>query len=862
VRFPSIVTAISIPALRLLAWLLACVLCLAQVAAHAGEIHTFNGGKVQGCQRDGSAYTCANPPSSAWDDRMAIASGYSVHFKSGFTPGWNYGLAMSGTARLTSDGAIDLSQMNPANIAIAGGSFETPAEFKVGGPVRVTANVSAGSLTLGTGPAIQLTGQMVSKGAVTIASSATINGPVSGTSITTDSSVTISGAVTSTGPVSIGSHSNIDGAIRGTVVATNSPVTLKGNIVATSRFTLASGSTVNGDVTSPEVDLYAASSTVTGKVTAATYLTMGSAVRINGDVDTGQLKLEASETIISGNAAVDFATLFWHGRVSQKIFCKKGTRPGYCDCVDNQSGYEVNTANGPRCEAASPPPTGLHHFLITHDGSAGTCAVEYVKVSACANADCTTLYNGGANLTMTPGGATVAIDASGVNTRAAVSSIASGTIALGLTQGATKPSFQCFDGKSASCAMTFTGGANFSIDVPDHKAGNTVTAVIKALKANESQSACIPAFTGEKPVQYSCDYVAPNSGAAAVSLATPKGDSASLACSAGAQLKTDFGTTGVATLNLSYPDAGKLALKASFETVTGSSEFIVAPDHFTFKEVGPQRAGADFKVDLEARNKAGQVTPNFDRAALPAKATETTVALDCLAAGMAGSLQEVKTEFAKGLASATLNFSEAGSVDLRATRSSFLGSTQTTTGSTGGVASGACGAKAGPFVPAYFQVELNDAARKATNFYYSGEPIPLKLSARNAKGEITRNYPAAYGGGDIIRFSAVKPADGAAFDPVLGAVSGAFEAKHFVSGEAPGATVPRPAFTFATALTKPSQIRLRADNEHTDANRRITSVYPGTEPEMARPYIRTGRLRLGKRFGRVGPQPLDMPLGE
>ncbi|WP_311964358.1 hypothetical protein, partial [Acinetobacter baumannii] len=122
---------------------------------------------------------------------------------------------------------------------------------------------------------------------------------------------------------------------------------------------------------------------------------------------------------------------FWHGRVSQKIFCKKGTRPGYCDCVDNHSGYEVNTANGPRCEAASPPPTGLHHFLITHDGSAGTCAVEYVKVSACANADCTTLYNGGANLTMTPGGAPVTIDASGVNTRAAVSSIATGTIALG-----------------------------------------------------------------------------------------------------------------------------------------------------------------------------------------------------------------------------------------------------------------------------------------------------------------------------------------------------------------------------------------------------------------------------------------------
>lgn len=853
---------------RLLAFVLALLgLCLL-APAHAATT-TFNTAKIDNCTRQGKEYTCTRLPLSNEYDRIVIADGALVKVTADVSFGYNQGLQMSGSARLTSTGNLSIADIAPANLQVTGGSFGAAGTFSVGNQVHnIKADVDAGKLMLGSGSGLQITGRLVASGEVQVGSNTTINGPVTGGTIAIGTPVKIYGAVTSAGSLQIGSHAIIEGAVKGSTINADSPANIKGDVTATQRFALGSGSTVTGNINAPETELYSSSSTVTGNVTASRQLVMGSSTKINGDVDTGQLTLYASDALIGGNASVDFAWLNWHGRVSKKIFCKSGTRPGQCDCVRNDSGYAVNTASGPRCEAASPSPNGLHHFLIGHDGSAGTCAVEYVKVSACANADCSTLYNGGATVTMAPGGATVVIDASGVNNRAEVSQIATGTVELALTQGGAQPAFQCVNGNSNSCAMTFTGGANFSIQIADHKAGNTVTAVIKALKANESESACIPAFTGEKPVQYSCDYVAPSGGGAAVSLATKAGDGASFACNANAQLNTNFGTTGVADVNLSYPDAGKLALKASFDAVTGRSEFIVAPDHFTLKEVAPLRAGAGFKVDLVARNKGGQVTPNFDRAALPAKATETTVALDCLAAGMAGSLEkDVQTEFEKGVASAALNFSEAGYLDLRATHSSFLGSAQTTTGSTGGVTNGACQAKAGPFVPAYFQVELNDAARKATNFYYSGEPIPLKLSARNARGEITKNYPAAYGGDDIIKFSAVKPADGAAFDPAPGAVSGTFAAKHFVSGEAPqaapvpaGAAIAQPAFTFATALTDPSQIRLRADNEHTNPDRRIASVHAGAEPELALPYIRTGRLRLGKRFGRVGAQPLAMPL--
>lgn len=848
---------------RLLAFLLTLVSLCMLAPAH-GATYTFNNDKIDGCTRQGREYDCTKLPLSNEYDKIVIASGVLVKVRSDVWFGYNHSLAMSGTARLTSTGNLSIADIAPANLAVTGGSFGATGTFSVGNQVHnLKADVDAGRLVLGTGSGLQITGKLVASGEVQVGSNTTINGPLEGGTIAIGSPVKIYGAVASQGSLQIGSHAIIEGAVSGSTINADSPVTIKGDVSATLRFALGSGSTVTGNIIAPDTELYSASSTVTGNVTASKQLVMGSSTKINGDVDTGKLTLYASDALIGGNASVDFAYLNWHGRVSKKIICKSGTRAGYCDCVQNDSGYEVNTANGPRCEAASPPPTGLRHFLITHEGSAGTCAVKYVKVSACSNADCSTLYNGGATVTMTPGGSTVVIDSSGVNSRAPVSSIATGNIDLGLTQGGAKPTVQCLkDGKSNSCAMEFTGGANFSIELADHKAGNTISATIKARKANDSQSACVPAFTDEKAVQYSCEYVLPTSGDAQVTLATNAGASGSFACNAGSQLKTKFDQAGVASVQLTYPDAGKMALKASFETATGRSEFVVAPDHFRLKEAAPLRAGADFKVALEARNKDGKVTPNFDRGALPKDATMTEVALDCLGAGMAGSLAAVHTEFAKGLASATLNFNEAGYLDLRAAHARFLDSGLNTTGTTGGIVNAACQAKAGPFVPAYFQVELNDVNRKKTNFYYSGEPIPLKLSARNAKGEITKNYPAGYGSDEVIKFSAVKPGDGAAFDPVLGAVSGSFDARHFVSGEAPqaGTQGARPVFTFANALTAPSQIRLRADNEHTNAERRITSVYAGVEPELALPYIRTGRLRLGKRFGRVGTQPVAMPL--
>ena len=1017
-HLPSVLLAIPTPALRLWAWLLLCVLCVTQAPAYAGEVHAFNGNKVKGCQLDGNAYTCGNLPSTASDDSMAIANGYSVHIRSSVNPGWDYGVSMSGSARLSSGGSINLNGINPAKVSISGGSFDAAGEFTLTRPIRVTANVTAGSMTLGGEAGFQITGNMVSKGAVSIATSAIVNGSVSGTQVTTGSSVKISGslnatgpvsigssssvgagvtgasitadssvtvtgnlaspgavsigsssvvtgavsgsevttnssvkiggsltsagrvaigssssvgsdvtgtsitldasvtitgavkasdvltvgshssirgavsgttsitlnspstivgAVTSKGPITIGSHANIDGAISGTVVTTSSPVTLKGNIVATSRFTLASGSTVNGDITSPEIDMYAASSVVTGKVTAAKYLTMGHAVRINGDVDTGQLKLEASDAIVNGNAAVDFATLYWHGRVSEKIFCKKGTRPGYCDCVDNQSDYPVNTANGPRCESPKPVGSTFSHFLIEHDGNdVATCSTKNVTVSACANDDCSQKLATSTRVIMQPGGASANFVGSGT---VQVSSARKGINKLSLTLDGAATQFKCYNtkSKSSSCDVNFTGDVGFQIKVPNHKAGNWVTAELQALRSNGAE--CKPAFVNvTKPVQYTCSHSEPTSGDLPVMLARTKTNRANpveLMCSAYKLVlwDTTFDDFAKAAIDLTYTDAGQVTLSAKTDEISGAGKFTVAPDHFDIVTPSPLRAGLDFEAKLTARNANGATTPNFNKAGYPAtpNATLTKVSMSCHTGS--GVMSSVDTEFTGGEAKVALNFPEAGWINLQADLQKFLGSGETTTSATGSNAP--CTPKVGPFVPMYFQVELNDTTRilskdgKDLTYYYSREPIPLKITAMNAKGEPTTNYPSAYGLDHAFSLSAVG-VDGAPFKAGLGALAGTLAASDFDKGVAkPTASTksPQATFQFTNARTAPTQIRLRVENKAAagalPAGHVIKSAddpaYAGLAPEKARPEIRSGRLRIASRFGRVGA-PLVLPV--
>jgi MSHA biogenesis protein MshQ len=783
-------------------------LLLATSAAQAGVTYRFGGTAVYGCSLSGKVYTCPSSAGIAGDDRIVIDTGYTVSVQSDFTFGYNQGLTMSGTARLTSTGNLSIADLPPGNLNVSGGSFSSAKTFTAGNQVQTfKADISAATLVLGSGSTLQITGTLVSTGPVTIGSNTTITGPVTGTAITIGTPVKI-----------------------------------------------------------------------TGDVKASTSLFLGSGSTIDGNVDTGQMMLQASDALITGNAAVDFAKLDWNGRVAKKIICKTGTRPGECDCVDNQSGNPVNTPKGPTCEAAKPAAGTLQYLLITHDGSAGTCTSESVTVTACANAGCNAPhFAGGASATLQPGGAAVVIGSTGTTT-ANATSIATGITKLALT--GTSASVQCYNSatRTSSCDMNFTGDVNFEIKVPDHKAGNTINATIQALKANATATACIPGFNNEtKNVEYSCNYVLPTSGTLKMGLdSTPTvaNDTKSFACNATGTtlLSTSFDSTGTGKLTLVYPDAGKVALNAKVDKITGKKEFIVAPDHFDFEYPTSMRAGADFSVKLLAENLAGDPTPNFHAAGLNAdtvlgkNATLTTLGPDCIGGGLTGNLPPVSVEFTQGVATATMNFNEAGFLDLVAARNDFLGSAIDTSSTTGGLVNNVCAAKVGPFVPWAFQVELNDAARKTTNFYYAGEPIMLRLTAINRKGELTKNYPTGFGAGQTIKFSALQE-NGTAFTTAPGTLSGTYAAKGFSSGMTPlsGTLIPQATYAFTNVRQAPMQIRVRADNGEANPELFITSATApvGTglaETEQVRPWIRTGRVRIGSRFGRTGTSPVEMPV--
>ncbi len=842
---------------RLPAFLLLSALYLLAPACVAAT-YTFNNDKIDNCKRTGKEYECTTLPLSNEYDQIVIANGVLVKVLSDVRFGYNQSLTMSGSARLTSTG----------NLKVTGGSFGAAGTFSVGNQVHdLKADVDAGKLMLGTGSGLQITGKLVASGEVQIGSNTTINGSVEGSPISIGSPVKIYGEVKSNGALQIGSHAIIEGAVSGSTINADSPATIKGNVTATRRFTLGSGSKITGNIVSPEVELYASQSSITGDITASNLLTMGDSVKVNGTVDTGTLTMHAASAMIEGTAKVNFATLYWNGRVTQPIVCKAGTRPGYCDCVDNQSGNPVNTANGPRCESAKPVPGTFSHFLIEHDGKdAATCSTKNVTVSACANDDCSQKLATPTKVIMQPGGATVNFTGSAT---AQVSSAIKGKNALSLTLDGAATSFKCRNtmNNAASCDVNFTGDVGFKVSVPNHKAGNWVNAELQALRSDGT--VCKPAFANvTKPVQYSCNLTEPTTGTLPVKLSRTQGTNPAnpvdLTCAANKLVvwDTTFNGEAKAPFGLTYTDAGKVTLNAKTDEISGTGTFVAAPDYFDIVTSSPLRAGLDFDVKLTARNASGATTPNFNKAGYPttANATQTTVSMPCTK----GALAPVTTEFTDGKATVKANYSEAGSINLRVDLQDFLGTELDTVSTTGKNEPEPCATSTvGPFVPMYFQVELNDTARivqqdgKDLTFYYSREPIPLKITAMNAKGQPTTRYPTEEVSTHVFKMSA------AGIGADVGALVGTLAPGDFVGGVA----TPRATFQFAKPLTAPTPIRVRVENDNAAGTLapgyRITSANKpagvALEPEQAKPEIRSGRLRIASIFGYRGAS-LKLPV--
>lgn len=826
-------------------WLLALAFGLAgllgSAAAQATVFH-FDGRPIGGCTLTDKEYSCPAASAVNGNDEVIIASGYTLKINSSFSFGWNQSLVMRTGSRLVFAGSFSLADMNPNKLDVTGGSIEVGGTFYMGSSAQsMTADVSANAIQLGNAK-VSINGNLNATGSVNISSGSRITGNISGTVITTSSSTTITGNVNAASKFTLGSGGMVVGSVTApTFDMLSSNSTVNGDITATSAFTMGSGNNVVGNVKTGSFDMQASGSKVKGNVDASVKTTIASGNTVEGNLDTGDLLMRASNALVTGNARVNWATLEWAGRVSGLIYCKKGTAPGKCDCVTNNSGFAVNTADGPRCEAAAPQ--GVHHYLIAHDGQANSCAAEPVTVTACANAACSAPhFAGAAGVVLSPDGGAISFGSSGV-AQATVSSIQAGSISLKLAEG----TYKCANTAtgSDSCTMAVSGQTVFQILAPHHRAGEVQSPTLQALKPSDNGKACVPAFKDRtEKLVFSCEHDQPSSGRDHLHLdkygELSESKSAPLACSgmpAGAtpatkQVDVSFDANGKGAVDIRYPDVGSLKLKASASReglkIEGEGLFTVAPYRFALAATAPEAgfvAGKAFDLKLTALNKADGATRGFDVDLL---GENTVVALaPCIVAPLrAGSVSPASAAaFQDGAATVAVSWSEVGSMGLQASLGNFLGSGIGSTGATAGCQS------LGPFMPAFLQVE-RDVASPVRSFDYSGEPIHIVVSARNEQGGITKNFELATGHSKDVTLAAVVSKGGPG---AWSATPTAIPAASFTEGKA--------AWSRAYVVGKnvmPATLVVRATGAGATSE---------TKGEKLKTEVRLGRLRLGSRFG-------------
>lgn len=530
------------------------------------------------------------------------------------------------------------------------------------------------------------------------------------------------------------------------------------------------------------------------------------------------------------------------------------------------------------CRIPVVPP--LKHVELSGPASGLTCAPSTFTIKACGSTDCQTPFTQGLSGTLVVGGSgtqaspgtsigfTIPAGQSSVNVSLQVTRPPSGGVVplsiSGLSASTGDSSaLYCALGTSAiaaaSCSHQVTR-SGFVLQVPNHFAeGSGVSARITAVRSNADQTACVPAFTGNQAVTMSCDHLNPATANVPVRLASQalnaSGSGAQGCDATGRTMTLNFQPDGSAEVALAYADVGQLRLKATAHGaandpdagMSGSTTFVVAPAALVVDRAGagtgPILAGQAFSLRLRAVNSLNAITPGFGRidsagahpvqlswslsepsgtgassGTLSGTGTATGAALTAAAFGQSGeaTIHDVQwSEVGKGRVSATLT--HAGG---------FLGS---------GIAPTGQSAALGPFVPAYFEPTLTAGCG---SFTYSGQPLQaLSVTARNAQGDVTRNFDGS---------GALTPSHASAITWQLDAgaaasgslSTGGLSASQFSAGVGQAASAP--SYTFSQKLAAPLTAQLGiARSDGATSTQTPTGAWP----------VRSGRLVLSDAYG-------------
>ena len=530
--------------------------------------------------------------------------------------------------------------------------------------------------------------------------------------------------------------------------------------------------------------------------------------------------------------------------------------------------------------------SGLHHLEIQHaSGSGVTCSASTLTIKACADgASPCTAYTAGVSGTLaatgTPtvnwdgstGGASgagfvIPSGSSVVTKNLQVSTVGGVLLGSAGTISPTPATATTCNFGSPSCTFT-AADSGFLFDVPNHVSEVAQSVSVSAVKKADNSLLCVPAFAStSKSVKFTCGYTDPGTGTLPVRVggsALNATNSTAVACdTTGQAVSLAFDANGVATTGVQYADVGNMSLTASYTgsgsdaglSMTGSDTFIAVPKDFAFSSIAaaPIVAGKNFTAKLSARNNANADTPNFGKESSPETAAITFVKSEPTGtSSSSGAFTSSVSAFGvpvvssgqgSGAALATMTWSEVGKIDLTATLvdavvpDGYLASGLGVSGTQAGV---------GRFKPDHFDVVVTQGC-VAGGFTYSGQPLAVKVTAMNGATTPlkTQNYDGTVNTtpnyANAVTLSDANAAGVGTLAPT------AFLASQFDKGVA---TLSTPAYTFTTAKTVPTTIKLRAVETAADS---VTSsgALEGTA------LIRSGRLQLGSAYG---SELLDLPI--
>ncbi|WP_421692425.1 DUF6701 domain-containing protein [Vibrio metschnikovii] len=224
----------------------------------------------------------------------------------------------------------------------------------------------------------------------------------------------------------------------------------------------------------------------------------------------------------------------------------------------------------------------INHFRITLPQQALTCDVAEVSVKACANGDCSSSFTEPVTANLKPkslpgatggwvNGSTLSFN-NGIG-QAQLRRNQAGPVEVGVLGSNptavafnnTKCSYNGSDFSEANCVVEFVD-SGFVLDVPHAYANQLVTGTITALSKGDNPKQCIPSFASvDKDVSLWSKYLIPSGGQGFLAMnVVVDGSAISNNSESPSHRSLYFDQNGQAEFELTYREAGSLALHASF----------------------------------------------------------------------------------------------------------------------------------------------------------------------------------------------------------------------------------------------------------------------------------------------------------